>query len=48
MLVSHVTHEMNMHIQYCEGFGISKQEILATEENEGKSDNCFSDPRPTY
>lgn len=28
---------MNLHIGYCEGFGISKAEMESTEENEGPS-----------
>ncbi|KAI0180253.1 Phosphomethylpyrimidine kinase-domain-containing protein [Hypoxylon sp. FL1284] len=31
-IVSHIYTEMKLHLDYCEGFGISKQEIEATEE----------------
>lgn len=34
MVVSHCTHEMNLHITYCNSFGVSKEQIMATEENE--------------
>lgn len=27
---------MNLHIEYCEAFGVSKEQILATEEDEGE------------
>lgn len=27
---------MSLHIEYCEGFGISKKEIEATVESQGK------------
>ena len=27
---------MTLHIGYCKEFGISKEQIMATEENEGK------------
>ncbi|KAI0145876.1 Phosphomethylpyrimidine kinase-domain-containing protein [Hypoxylon sp. NC0597] len=31
-IVSHIHTEMKLHIDYCKGFGISKEEIEATEE----------------
>lgn len=34
-MVSHISTEMKLHLDYCEGFGISKQEIEATEELQG-------------
>lgn len=27
---------MTLHVGYCKEFGISKEQIMATEENEGK------------
>lgn len=27
---------MNLHVEYCEAFGVSKEQILATEEDEGE------------
>ncbi|KGQ04716.1 Putative hydroxymethylpyrimidine/phosphomethylpyrimidine kinase 2 [Beauveria bassiana D1-5] len=31
-IVSHIVREMDLHINYCKGFGISEQEIQATPE----------------
>ncbi|KAJ4292122.1 trifunctional hydroxymethylpyrimidine kinase/phosphomethylpyrimidine kinase/thiaminase [Collariella sp. IMI 366227] len=35
-IVTHVFKEMELHIKYCEGFGISREEMENTEEKEGK------------
>lgn len=35
-MVTHIFTEMNLHIGYCEGFGISKAEMENTEENAGR------------
>jgi hydroxymethylpyrimidine/phosphomethylpyrimidine kinase len=35
-VVTHIIHEMNLHVEYCESFGVSKEQILATEEDEGE------------
>ena len=35
-IVSHIFREMQLHIGYCQGFGISKEEIEHTEEKEGR------------
>lgn len=35
-IVLHIHHEMGLHIEYCKGFGMSKQEIEASEESQGK------------
>ncbi|KAK4062418.1 hypothetical protein Trihar35433_9239 [Trichoderma harzianum] len=35
-IVSHILHEMKLHINYCNSFGISEPEIQATEELQGK------------
>ena len=35
-IVTHIFREMKLHIGYCEGFGITKEEMESTEENEGK------------
>lgn len=35
-IVAHVFHEMELHIGYCEGFGISREEMENTEEKEGE------------
>lgn len=32
-------HEMNLHVEYCKSFGVSKDQIISTEEDEGM---CFS------
>ncbi|KAL2123833.1 hypothetical protein VTJ04DRAFT_198 [Mycothermus thermophilus] len=32
-IVTHIFKEMELHISYCEGFGITKEEMEATEEN---------------
>lgn len=34
-VVAHITHEVNLHIEYCRGFGISQEEMMNSEENEG-------------
>lgn len=34
-IVTHIHHEMSLHIEYCAGFGISKAEMEATEESQG-------------
>lgn len=34
-LVGHVMTETKLHIKYCESFGITRPEILATEEHQG-------------
>ncbi len=36
-VVTHIFREMELHIGYCEGFGISREEMENTEELEGKS-----------
>ena len=33
---------MNLHLDYCKGFGISKEEIEATEEHQGKQASLLS------
>ncbi|KAI5864591.1 Phosphomethylpyrimidine kinase-domain-containing protein [Durotheca rogersii] len=33
-IVSHIQTEMSLHLDYCQGFGISKEEIEATEEHQ--------------
>ncbi|UKZ53291.1 hypothetical protein TrVGV298_007083 [Trichoderma virens] len=35
-IVTHILHEMKLHINYCNSFGISEPEIQATEELQGK------------
>lgn len=35
-IVSHILHEMKLHINYCNSFGISEPEIQATQELQGK------------
>lgn len=34
-IISHIYHEMSLHIGYCKGFGVSKEEIEASEESQG-------------
>ncbi len=36
VVVAQIGKEMQLHIQYCKGFGISLEEIEDTEEKEGK------------
>ena len=36
MMVTQVVKEMNLHVTYCEGFGITKDEMENTEEKTGK------------
>ncbi len=33
---------MALHIDYCKGFGVSKEQIDATEESEGKRESLSS------
>ncbi|KAL1839682.1 hypothetical protein VTJ49DRAFT_1247 [Mycothermus thermophilus] len=35
-IVTHIFREMELHISYCNGFGISREEMETTEENKGK------------
>lgn len=35
-IVTHIYTEMQLHLDYCESFGVSKKEIEATEEQQGK------------
>ncbi|KAK0637234.1 Phosphomethylpyrimidine kinase-domain-containing protein [Bombardia bombarda] len=35
-IVTHIFREMDLHVQYCKGFGISKDQMEDTEEKEGK------------
>ncbi|KAK0646694.1 Phosphomethylpyrimidine kinase-domain-containing protein [Cercophora newfieldiana] len=39
-IVSHIFREMQLHVGYCEGFGISKEEMEQTEEKEGRLTSC--------
>lgn len=32
-IVTHINTEMGLHIKYCEGFGVSKEEMVNVEEN---------------
>jgi len=34
-IISHIYHEMALHIDYCKGFGASKEEIETSEESQG-------------
>ena len=36
-IVLHINHEMKLHREYCEGFGIDEQELRRSRENLGKS-----------
>lgn len=36
-IVGHIMHETQLHIGYCETFGISLAEMQATDEHQGKS-----------
>jgi hypothetical protein len=35
-MVEHIHHETALHIDYCKGFGITKAEMEASEESQGK------------
>lgn len=35
-IVTHIFKEMELHINYCRGFGISREEMEQTEEKEGE------------
>jgi hydroxymethylpyrimidine/phosphomethylpyrimidine kinase len=35
-IVTHIFREMELHIGYCAGFGISREEMEKTEEKEGE------------
>ncbi|KAK1241803.1 hypothetical protein MKX07_007626 [Trichoderma sp. CBMAI-0711] len=41
-IITHILHEMKLHVNYCNSFGISKPEIEATEELQGKLIPSFS------
>jgi hypothetical protein len=34
-IVAHIHHEMGLHVEYCKGFGVTKEEIEASEESQG-------------
>jgi hypothetical protein len=34
-IVTHIMHETQLHLNYCQSFNISLPEILATEEHQG-------------
>lgn len=34
--MAHIQHEMKLHLEYCKGFGVTKEEIEVTEESQGK------------
>lgn len=34
-IITHINHEVSLHLEYCRGFGISKEEMFNTEEHEG-------------
>ena len=34
-MVGHIHHEMALHVDYSTGFGITKAEMEASEENQG-------------
>lgn len=33
-IVGHIDRETSLHITYCEGFGVSREEMEATEEKQ--------------
>ncbi|KAH8821525.1 thiamine biosynthesis protein-like protein (Thi-4) [Xylogone sp. PMI_703] len=33
-IVTHIFHEMKLHVEYCEGFGVSQAEMEASEESQ--------------
>lgn len=35
-IVTHIHQEMALHINYCQGFGVTKEEIMVMEEHQGK------------
>jgi hydroxymethylpyrimidine/phosphomethylpyrimidine kinase len=35
-IVTHIFKEMELHVGYCQGFGISKEEMEKTEEKAGE------------
>ncbi|PQE16747.1 hypothetical protein CJF30_00003453 [Rutstroemia sp. NJR-2017a BBW] len=41
-IVGHIHREMALHINYCEGFGMTKAEIEACEENQGQSEDWLA------
>jgi hypothetical protein len=34
-IVSHIYHEMSLHVDFCKGFGVSREEMEACEESQG-------------
>ena len=45
-IVANCFREMSLHVQYCAGFGISKEQMEKTEEHQGKYWSFF--PRRRY
>ncbi|KAJ4416782.1 trifunctional hydroxymethylpyrimidine kinase/phosphomethylpyrimidine kinase/thiaminase [Neurospora sp. IMI 360204] len=41
-IVANCFREMNLHVQYCAGFGISKEQMEKTEELQGQSEDWFA------
>jgi thiaminase len=39
--VTHIQNEMALHIEYCKGFGISKEEMEAADESEGEYGSSY-------
>ena len=35
-IVSHIHHEMALHVEYCKGFGVSQEDMEACEESQGE------------
>lgn len=47
--MAHIRHEMGLHIEYCKEFGVSKEEIEASEESQGNnSSHLFIDRAKTH
>jgi thiaminase len=40
-IVNHIQNEMMLHIDYCKGFGVTKEYMEAAEESKGKSQNLY-------
>jgi thiaminase len=35
-IVAHINYEMGLHLEYCKGFGVTKDDVERTEESQGK------------
>ena len=34
--MAHIHYEMGLHLEYCKGFGVTKEDVERTEESQGR------------